>query len=128
MPPPLYHPRPERWPQVGLKGFFVLVAVLGVWLGVQAKWIRDRHEATKWTTNYGMNRISLSGEAGAPWSIRILGETGHVAVYVFPDSGPEPDPPRERAFEEIKASLRKLFPEAKVETLSNGGSNNGGGF
>src|SRR6185295_8955432 len=34
----LYHPRPERWPQVSLRGFFVLVTLLGVslgWLGVQ---------------------------------------------------------------------------------------------
>ena len=46
VPPPLYHPRPERWPQVSLKGFFVLVTLLGVvcWLGVQFKWIRDRVE------------------------------------------------------------------------------------
>ena len=28
----LYHPRPERWPQVSLKGLFVLVTLLGVFL------------------------------------------------------------------------------------------------
>ena len=37
---PLYHRRPERWPQVSLKGSFVLVTFAGVflgWLGVQLK-------------------------------------------------------------------------------------------
>ena len=29
----LYHPRPERWPQVSLKGLFVLVTMLCVFLG-----------------------------------------------------------------------------------------------
>jgi len=36
-PMTLYHPRPERWPQGELKGFFVLVTLAGVlcWLGIQ---------------------------------------------------------------------------------------------
>src|SRR5881296_2575500 len=47
----LYHPRPERWPQVSLRTLFALVFLLAIplgWLGVQLKWIRDRHAASEW--------------------------------------------------------------------------------
>ena|ERR1051325_96907 len=112
---PLYHPRPDRWPQVSLKGLFVLVTLLGVvcWLGVQVKWIHDRHEALE--RYYARNSVSIRrtwrgavSDLGpkeivacepalparrAPWSIAILGETG---VGGLPQDDPE---------------LARLFPE-----------------
>jgi len=96
---PLYHPCPERWPQVSLKGFFVLVTIFGVWLGVQVKWIRDRHDALKeveWVAD-----DADSPAPPAPSSLWIFGEQGVERITV-PDS--EVD------------RFRVLFPEAQIDT------------
>src|SRR5258708_4764383 len=76
----LYYPRPERWPQVSLKGFFVLVTLLCVglgWFGVQLKWMHDREAAFRKTTAY----VGFEGNP-APWSIRLLGARGFREIYV----------------------------------------------
>jgi len=119
----VYHPRPQRWPQVSLKGFFVLVTVLGVlfgWLAVQAKWIRDRHEALRWIESsgvlqqyggpryYGQVVISWNSDRRTtiPWSLRIFGETGILILRVpYPPSATDPYDP---------AELQALFPEATI--------------
>jgi hypothetical protein len=69
----LYHPRTERWPQVSLRGFFVLVTVLGVflgWLAVQVKWIRDREKA--FHDSPGATRLCGFEGSIAPVGIRLL--------------------------------------------------------
>src|SRR5438552_86282 len=38
----LYKLRPERWPQFGLRGFFVLVTLLGIFLGGLLHWAEQR--------------------------------------------------------------------------------------
>jgi len=120
----VYHPRPERWPQVSLKGFFLLVTLLGVffgWLAVQVKWIRDRREALQ--LNESHRSSLLHSEIKdivapypalhpilAPWSIRILGEAGRELILVV---GSEID-------QERFSRLKRLFPEAEVRSGSRG--------
>jgi len=41
-------PLPRRWFRYSLRTLFVLVTVFCIWLGVQVKWIGDRHEALQW--------------------------------------------------------------------------------
>jgi len=121
MAPPLYHPRPERWPQVSLKGFFVLITLLCFFLGllgVQLKWIRDRHEAL---TRYRISQLTIrqfvtprgivdricDEPPPAPWNIRMLGERGVTVVFLSPNDPAE----RQR--------LADLFPESKISPATN---------
>ena len=104
--PAHYKARPERWPQVSLKGFFVLVTLLGVllgWLGVQVKWIRDRHDAIDESIMFS------SGEkvVPAPWSLRIFGEAG-IEAFIIDLNQPKETQKRERE------RLAPLFPEAEL--------------
>jgi hypothetical protein len=111
----LYKPRPERWPQVSLKGFFVLLTLLCVflgWLGMQVKWIRDRHafrEACRSLPGVSAYFEPFRTQAGvydptcrAPSALWLFGERGvkHITV-----------PKR------YEARIRRLFPEADVRIM-----------
>jgi len=101
----LYHPRPERWPQFRLMTFFVLVTLLGIalsWVGVQLKWIHDRHEAHKW--GIFSEGTGTWSQPLAPWSIRIFGENGVEIIYL--------KGPRARA---CHPRLTELFPESRID-------------
>jgi len=104
----LYHPRPDRWPQVSLKGFFVLVTVFGVWLGVQLKWIRDRHEALRWIDEHRPNASWVIWEISppVPGTLRLLNEMG-VSEIRFQNDGSAASVAMQQRFE-------KLFPEAEI--------------
>ena len=115
---PLYHPRPERWPQFTLRGLFVVVTVLGVflgWLGVQLKWIRDRHEALRWLDAHQVvsprdwTNWPVIYHGNPPWSLRMFGETGVGTIAL----GFEAHPNDPFDVEQLKA----LFPEAYVDDL-----------
>jgi len=109
----LYKERLARWSQISLRGFFVLVTVLGIaigWVGVQVKWIRDRHETLQrhdsisgplrginFSTSF-MQMIS-GPSVQAPWEIRIFGEAGVGTIVVDSDTDRE--------------QLTALFPEAE---------------
>ena len=43
----------RRWFRFSLRTFFILITIFGVWLGVQAKWVRDRREARVWVLERG---------------------------------------------------------------------------
>jgi hypothetical protein len=97
----LYHPRPERWPQVSLRGFFVLVTVAGVlcWVGVQLKWISDRNE---W-----LEHSRYAGRPGpAPFVLETFGESGWSRLELLA----EPTQVSPAAIQAIRA----LFPEATI--------------
>jgi len=103
----VYKPRPERWPQVGLKGFFVLMTLLCVllgWLGAQVKWIRDREEVRQrhfnWEGYMGGYHRHLRQ---APWSIRILGEAGDTEITL-----------RKGTSVAERKRIENLFPEADI--------------
>jgi len=98
-------PPRRRWPRYSLRTLFVVVTVFGVslgWLGVQVKWIRDRHDR--------MNRarwaFSVPSHHDAPWSIRILGEKGVSAIVKHDGHSSE----SRRRYHE----LHQLFPEAEL--------------
>ena len=102
---PLYHPRPERWLtwRFSLRALFLLMTLFAVWLGVQAKWIRDRREFVQVGTEG--RKMATDGVTNAPWSIRILGERGIKGIYIS-----ENDP----NFERMERQAMALFPEAMV--------------
>ena len=65
------------------------------WLGVQVKWIRDRHEALEnLATPPGV------GELSAPWPLRLFGENGVPSMVVTSD--------------QARDAHQKLFPESLV--------------
>ena len=89
----------RRWYSFSLRTLFVLVTVLGVflgWLAVQVKWIRDRHEVM---SRPGDRLHGYLGQTKAPWSIRIFGEQGHEWVFA--------------PYSEMDR-MHALFPEAQV--------------
>ena len=103
-------PPRRRWFTYSLRTFFVLLTVFGVWLGVQVKWIRDRQAARAWIRNQNISWYapSLRGarvEAAAPWSLRLLNESGMVAIGIAEDRSSKPY---------SVEKLRELFPEARV--------------
>jgi len=97
----------HRWFRYSLRTFFVVLTIFGVWLGVQVKWIRDRHEALKSITDRGgaFHEGFSDRMPTAPLSLRILGEpaTGYILL------------PEERASE--GPGIKSLFPEAEVEAV-----------
>src|SRR5947209_5424535 len=101
MTPPLYKPRPERWPQFSLRGLMVIVTLLCFWLGMQVKWIRDRHEALR-GSNVLLRPDDYDGPAQAPWSIRIFGAKAVAGIDCPKDT-------RREERQEKMRMLRQLF-------------------
>ena len=99
----LYKPRPERWPQLSLKGFFVLVTVLGGvlgWLSVKARDAAAQKRAVaairsvyghaiydyQWPTDTSTTNMQATSPV-PPWLIDLLGaDFFHNVVYVVLDS------------------------------------------
>ena len=70
------------------------------WLGVQMKWIKDRHEFLQLGRPRG---VYAGGTCNAPRALRVLGEPGvqHLSVA-----------------KRFEASARRLFPEARVRVAA----------
>jgi len=114
-------PPRRRWFRYSLRTLFVLVtlmAVLLAWIGVQLKWIHDRHELSP---HY--NRTTVVYKAyhhydethpyktapykTAPWSLRVFGEKGVDEIEIDRDqSGSAQESERQR--------LGSLFPESDL--------------
>jgi len=83
------------------------VAIFGVWLAVQMKWIHDRHEVLRWAEGHtGFTIVPHLIPRDAPWSIRILGEPAGSPMMGITVSTPDE---RRMAME-----LKRLFPERFV--------------
>jgi len=102
---------PRRWFRFSLRTFFVAVTIFGVWLAVQVKWIRDRHEAAKDRPELYVDCISVGpAPATPPWSLRLLGAPGYGWVYVHvADEAHLSEDDRRR-----EQLARSLFPEAEI--------------
>ena len=110
-------PPKHRWFRFSLRTLFVVVAVVGVWLFPQLKWIVDRHRALDWVGTQAEywrdmpvdQRAHLG--ADAPWRIRVFGEKGvdRLCVVVQPD-----------AVASRQRELELLFPEASVLVVAPG--------
>ena len=94
--------KPRRWFRFSLRTFFVLLTLFGVWLGMQMKWIRDRHEAIRWLEARGG---SVEHGRAAPLSLAMLGENG-VEVLCIPRTTDD--------YVEKGVELENLFPEADL--------------
>ncbi len=124
-------PRFRRWFQFSLRGIFILMTLLGVWLGVQVKWVRDRQEARKWIAEHEdegqWSLVDVSDpkvrysqttwkngvrvpvpvrEKNAPWSVRVLGEKRLNFIYLDKSKLSASDA-------DYIDLLPSLFPEAK---------------
>jgi hypothetical protein len=100
----------RRWFRYSLRMLFVVVTVLGVWLGVQVKWIRDRHEALEWLSQQGYllhNSYTAAHTPDSPRILRLFGESGVKEIDLYaPKSIEQP------AYH--TDALIKLFPEANI--------------
>ena len=81
----------------------VVGAFLG-WVGVQLKWIKDRHKALTWAMTMRMHPPEYKP---TPWSIRLL-ERGVSHLLVTPDVAKD--------IARV-AKLKQLFPESKILLL-----------
>ena len=97
---------------------FVLLTLFGVWLGVQVKWIRDRHEFKRAHPEFFQHAAVWQAYATvqAPWSIRLLGETGIGQVEIDYDYEEELKP----ELQAVKQRAKSLFPEAAVGPVGHG--------
>jgi hypothetical protein len=114
----------RRWLRFSLRTLFVLVTVVGCWLGYQLNWIRQRHELIAQLERDSDSHSWVDDEplTSAPWSLSLLGEPGYSTVSfsirlgdvirweniltpVVSDSHPK-----------IKLAKR-LFPEADLELI-----------
>jgi hypothetical protein len=107
----------RRWFSFSLRTLFVLVTIFGVWLGLQVKWMQDRHAALDWVKAQEVvwHEIPVSQGAilgrDAPWQLRLLGESGAEQVSVLVEN--DERAPRQQ-------TLERLFPEAEVLVLTPG--------
>ena len=110
-------PPRRRWLRYSLRTFFIVLTIFGVWLGVQVKWIRDRHEALRelhgffWTYEdhpAGGSRLqTVSNRSNtAPWSIRWSEPAVPLIILVVDGSAED---------EQRAQKLKRLFPEATLE-------------
>jgi len=98
-------PKRRRWFRFSLRTMFVLLTILGVflgWLTVQFKWIHDRHEAQHWLQSKLNALIINSPSRSPPWPLKILGEPKVDVIWI---------PLNESTRLE---ELKRLFPEADV--------------
>jgi len=100
-------PPRRRWFSYGLRTFFVVLTIFCVWLGVQVKWIGDRHGALQ-----SKNLMPYPGEA--PLSLRIFGERGFSAIGIDGTADAHAD---ESQYEKLQI----LFPEADVAIITEDG-------
>lgn len=125
----LYLPRPERLRlrsllRFSLRTFFVLLTLLGVWLGVHAKWIRDRrelrakHEALAAEVNAKSQALQcgaglqLKAAGTRPFGLWLLGEPAlpFLQVIALRDNDSEI-----QQFDDEEGKLaRALFPETQI--------------
>jgi hypothetical protein len=117
-PAPISDPN-RRLPKPWLRVLFVAILILRLplaWLAEQMKWIHDRHAALEMKNVEGINPPTAT-KREAPWSLRILRESGVNVIWVGPG------PPRMRrgtddegleAMKSQRLDLERLFPEANV--------------
>lgn len=116
-----------------LRTLFVVVTIGGVWLGYSLNWIRERHRELRWISRHGgayLDGIPKSCytpkgspvelvDNPPPWAIRILGERGVWVVYIEPPSTHDVE------FAQHVKSIKRLFPESRVDVLDTPGGYRG---
>ena len=87
--------KPRRWFRFTLRTLFVVLTLFGVWLGVQVKWLRERHAFLQRAQGYSEWDDGLTNHA--PGLLWIFGERGVCSIGAPPSDS---------------ATLERLFPEA----------------
>ena len=95
----------RRWYRFSLRTLFVLLTLFCVWLGVQVKWIRDRHEAVRACPAWIMS-------GPAPVTLQLFGERGALRIRLMGGG-----------VAQIK-KLQALFPEAESIEFTREGRDN----
>lgn len=114
----------RRWLRFSLRGMFVVMTLLGIWLGYYVNWMRQRQVARRWVEQHespggwsGVNPVDVTwtkpdgtkhrGQpAEAPWALRLFGESRLAFIHLDKSKLTEADIPRIN-------SLLELFPEAR---------------
>ena len=112
---------PRRRLRFGLRTLLLLATVVAVffgWARVQFNWIAEREQARAWlaaepVTWYAPSLDGARRQANAPWSLRLFGERGVVAIGLEPTRGNKKPP-----YDFTK--LAQLFPEARVGRSNDG--------
>lgn len=95
-----------RLPRFSLRALFAAITIFGIWLGVQMKWIRDRHAAIEWAKSKANHNVAIVGKAiTAPLTLRIFGEQGYKEIGLYTGL-------KDPTYTDDK--LKELFPEARV--------------
>ena len=108
-------PMKPRWFRFSLRTFFVLLTLVACsawWLKVQLGWIRDRHDMLQQNIHWFAEDYPEK-RPQAPWSLRLFGEPGVVAIGVpYAEHG----------------HVQELFPEAEVRQVFTPNNSGGGGW
>ncbi len=102
----------RRWLRFSLRTLFLVLTVVGCWLGYELNWIRLRHAAlaTGIVETEPFPRFFTSQATAAPGHLWLFGETGYPDLWIQLS---EDDPTQ--AEEELVAALQELFPESAIE-------------
>jgi hypothetical protein len=125
-----YHDLPpkRRWFRYSLRTLFVVVTVIGCWLGYELNWIRERRAfiASEVSTRIDEDWWNCSvtdGGRSAPGLLALFGEEGFSALSVLAES---------QSVELLTANdrqrlqeARHLFPEATIQTVHLSETKNG---
>jgi hypothetical protein len=112
-------PKRRPWFRYSLRTLFVLVTLLCVWLGVQAKWIRDRRgfiaeEQVKLESlrkqERAVDSTSIVKQGNAPGFLGLFGERGVAHLSMVAES-PMPERLRKRLDEALVPGL--ALPQAE---------------
>jgi hypothetical protein len=92
--------------------------VFSSWFAYELNWKHERQQAREWLAAqanswYAPSLEDAKIQAVAPWTLRLFGENGVVAIGMDVDQfkGPVPYSPE---------VLKQLFPEAEVDFSING--------
>ena len=74
-------PLKRRWFRFSLRTMFVVVTVLGAWLGWTLKVRHDRAETRQWMEEQGLVLVGYEfmdgADEAAPWAQEVIGIGGH---------------------------------------------------
>lgn len=98
----------RRWFRYSLRTFFILLSAVGVWLGMQVKWKRDRQDFFR-ERHLEIKEVGGGGIIRAPFSLRLVGESGRKDIAIFFQKR-STDAQRQAVLQRV----RLLFPEAVV--------------
>lgn len=100
-----------------LRTLFVAVTLFGIWLGLQMKWIRDRHSYLAAHPDASEVPRPTDKPAIAPGFLGLFGEAAQTRMSVqSPGFWSQRDDRKTKPSPE-SVQLRKLFPEAIIEVM-----------